>query len=220
MKDVPSPTTPPPSALLRSGCWAEHKRLESHPVSQLLMSDELTTRAYAQVLATWLLVWSELEPVVFLGAPVGVPPERLPAKRAFLAVQDLSYLGHSFSSSLGLSGASSLPSAENGGWYGIAYVMQGSAMGGAVVAAHLKKLLGLEPGLGASFFSVRSAAINPTNAGSVRHEWIDWTRWVDSQLAGNPTQTEVAVSTAEATFRFIHNTFSTVYGSINLLEKS
>ncbi|MCD8514775.1 MAG: biliverdin-producing heme oxygenase [Burkholderiaceae bacterium] len=138
------------SAVLRERCWPAHERLEAHPLAWLLLSDKLTPKSYARVLSRWYQAWQPLEALVLAQAPAQVPQAYRPAPRAHLAAQDLAYLGHELPLQHGL--LAPLPQVAGTAWYGVAYVMQGSALGAQVIAAHLHRLLGLQAGLGASFF--------------------------------------------------------------------
>lgn len=198
------------SAALRSRCWPAHQRLESHPVAQRLVSDALTPHQYAHILNLWYLAWLPLEQLVAAHPPLDASGSYWPARRAHLAEQDLTYLGYPVPRCI--SPPAQLPHAHGIRWYGLTYVMQGSALGGQVIAAHLHRLLGLQAGLGASFFAAAHPAtpVEPLlrHRPSVRQDWAAWTKWLDHQLAGQPESLEAVVETASATFDYLYDAFS------------
>lgn len=204
-------------AVLRRRCWTMHERLEAHPLSRLLLSDELTPKSYAQTLVVWQVAWSRLETLLALHTPAGVTPDRVPAKRAYLADLDLDYLRQP-TIQIEESALPVLPHLEGAGWYGLAYVMQGSTMGGQVIAAHLSRLLGLEAGLGASFFSP-NRLLHPPKGRSARQGWADWLAWLDGQIGHDPALVEQAGDAAVATFTFLHDVFSAQAWATTGLEK-
>ena len=198
------------SAVLRTRCWPAHQRLESHPVAQQLMSGTLTPQQYAHVLSLWYQAWRPLEHLVVTHAPAEAPKAQWPARRSHLAEQDLTYLGYPAPPTD--RPLAPLPDATGARWYGLAYVMQGSALGGQVIAAHLQRLLGLQAGLGASFFAVHVPATADHMAGGRSHrprqDWTTWTQWLDQQLDSQQPSTEEAVSAAIATFDYLYDAFS------------
>ncbi len=140
----------------------------------------------------------------------GTPEAQWPARRSHLAEQDLTYLGYPAPPTD--RPLACLPDATGVRWYGLAYVMQGSALGGQVIAAHLQRLLGLQAGLGASFFAVHVPATAERMAGGRSHrprqDWTTWTQWLDQQLDSQQPSTEEAVSAAIATYDYLYDAFS------------
>lgn len=196
------------SAVLRDRTWPMHQRLEGHPVSRALLSPDLTLTQYGQILLAWHACWTQLERLVARHAPPDLPGWAWPAKRAHLAVHDLAYLGQTPLVIDAGWGPVSPNIDREGGWYGLAYVMQGSGMGGLVIAMHLERLLGLRVGLGASFFDVNNARHAGGPRTAVRHGWMEWLRWLDEQLDRDPVRLEHAVTTANDTFHYIYDVFS------------
>ena len=174
------------------------------------MSGTLTPQQYAHVLSLWYQAWRPLEHLVATHAPAEAPKAQWPARRSHLAEQDLTYLG--YPTPPNDRPLAPLPDATGARWYGVAYVMQGSALGGQVIAAHLQRLLGLQAGLGASFFAVHVPASAERMAGGRSHrprqDWTTWTQWLDQQLDCQQPSIEQAVSAANATFDYLYDAFS------------
>lgn len=83
------------------------------------------------------------------------------------------------------------------GWLGLAYVMQGSKLGNAVVASHLKRVLPIEIADCASFFS-----FDPDDGMGLAQHWRLWLNWFDLQLHIPPMH-EIAARAAILTFDFM-----------------
>lgn len=196
------------SAVLRDRTWPMHQRLEDHAISRALLSPDLTLAQYGQILQAWHACWTQLERLLARHAPSDLPEWAWPAKRAYLAVHDLAYLGQA-PLTVDADWGPELPRINGeGAWYGLAYVMQGSGMGGLVIAVHLERLLGLRVGLGASFFNVNTTSRAGSQRPTAKHGWMDWLRWMDQQLDNDPSRVEQAVTAASDTFTYIYNVFS------------
>ena len=195
------------SGVLRERSWPAHQALESTSAARRLLSPDLTLPRYAQILQRWHQCWAQLEAHAEAHAPAHVPAHLRPIKRAHHAVHDLAYLGHDPLPPRTTDSPVHLPDARGHRWYGLAYVMQGSALGGQVIAVHLQRLLGLRAGLGGSFFGagLDTAATGPHV--SLRRRWDDWLLWLDHELTHSDDQDQAA-DAALATFTFIHHTFS------------
>lgn len=195
------------SRVLRERSWPAHQQLESTAAARLLLSDDLTLSRYAPILQRWHLCWSRLEAHAEAYAPAHAPANVRPIRRAHHAERDLAYLGYKPLNAASDIVMPALPDAYGHRWFGVAYVMQGSALGGQVIATHLQRLLGLRAGLGGSFFGCGLEAMGSGASASLRQRWDEWLRWLDQELTSSAAQDQAAEA-AVATFTFIHTLFA------------
>lgn len=183
--------------------------MESTAVARRLMSGKLAPADYLQVLQAWLAAWSVLEHLLVHSRPRDLDISRSPSLRLPQLCQDIREVRLALLDKSALPGP--LVSAPNpdllerldlttstrAGWLGLAYVMQGSRLGSALVVSHLRRALPPEVAHCTAFFS--SGVEAPQG---VEHHWRSWLQWLDDQLV-TAFQQEQAVSAAALTFEFI-----------------
>ncbi len=171
-----------------------------------LMSPALTMPRYAALLRIWQRVWCELELALRDNLPQQVPPHHIPHARAAKINLDLARIGAALPSAQTLEVLASAPcrfDAQGARWYGLAYLAQGAMLGGAVIASHLQRHLGLSPAQGAAFFS--GDASHDT---SIPATWRQWQQWLDAQDF-SAADTALLISAAIDGFNSITQVFET-----------
>lgn len=194
---------------IRSATQDAHEALERTAVVRRLMSPNLSLGDYLQVLDAWLGVWAPLEDLLVYRCPYGLDASRVPALRLGQLRQDVCDLRAALGK--GAADAGLLASnADTGrlaelrhivsdrpGWMGLAYVLQGSMLGGAVVAAHLQRVLPQEVTHCTRFFSP-----HPPAPRGLANDWRLWLQWFDGQLA-TPCEQRQASHAAVRVFEFL-----------------
>jgi heme oxygenase len=92
-----------------------------------------------------------------------------------------------------------LPEASVPAAFGSLYVIEGSALGGQVIAARLKRELGLEPGRGASYFhghGERTGAM-----------WREFRQLAEAEIGADPIRRRQACRAAQQTFDVLIEAF-------------
>ena len=125
---------------MRNASREAHAALETTPVAKLLMSPSLSAYDYWRVLDAWLIVWAPLERIVKSTFPSQLSVNRMPVMRSSLLRQDLrgvcDALGEFPQSRVALADSKfaindlATLASKWSGWIGIAYVLQGSILGG------------------------------------------------------------------------------------------
>ena len=186
----------PLSALLKAQTHDAHKALENTQSMRNLMSPALVLTEYVGILEKWLHCWSPLETALNRCTLTTSQRHLLPEQRLDRLRHDLKILGGSIDTPTSLQ---TLPSTHNSGWLGVAYVMQGAQMGGAVISAHLLKTLNLGDEA-ATFFS-------PVSEAPVAKNWRSWCQQLDAIEVTNEEAT-AAVLAAKQTFAHMESHFA------------
>jgi heme oxygenase (biliverdin-IX-beta and delta-forming) len=158
---------------LRQATRSDHERVEG---AIPLMQPDLKPDFYCAVLQRLLGVVQAWEQI----AEVGLPKELLfllqERRRSPLLRQDLS----TFGSSMSVIPQPVLPRfASTAEWLGAMYVMEGSRLGGQLIAKHVRKTLSLESDQGVLFFTGFGSA--------TRASWEDFLKTMDSEVPQEDT---------------------------------
>lgn len=205
-QEVTPATAPPFSASVRLATRAAHQRLEDTAVMRDLMAPNLTADLYASILIRWQHCWQPIEAALSAGLQRGMPAALMPARRLHLLERDLAFV----QTRMLQTPAKAPPMADMQlgdladtahGWYGLAYVVQGSLLGGALVRTRLMKSLGLTGGHGTEFFA---GGIAPQ---TLHLQWKAWLALADSLLQ-TPGAVQEAVEAANHSFSQMENVFS------------
>ena len=190
------------SLYIRQSTQGLHRALERSALAQGLMSPHLTLQGYCKALIPWSRAWQLVESAIDRSADKAHCALLIPSRRWHLALSDLQVLGQGTApASLAtahhpyapLAPAASLPEL-----LGMCYVLRGAALGGAVIAAHIRKTVPLAPGTGTLFFD----AADPQAL-----SWRQWTTDFDARVAGAPAQAQ-ALHGASRTFEKLLQIFS------------
>jgi heme oxygenase len=185
-------------ARLRLGTSDAHARIESVPALARLLAPDLTPAEYVAVLRHMHGFLSVVEPDI-AAAVADIPPAAalLDGTRPRALAEDLAWFGVPSQpldrAPPALSGAAAA--------LGALYVIEGSGLGGRVIARHLAASLGVAPGTGGSFYG------GPT-AEAARLRWqrlcalLDPAAPVDSRIGG-PIDDDALLAGALATFGFL-----------------
>lgn len=178
-------------ALLRSTTSDSHDAIEKNPALSLLTSPHLTEGTYVAILERYYGFFRPMENALrAAGAPLAV-------SKSSELVEDLLAFGLSPQSIETLPFCRSLPSvASPASRIGVQYVMEGSALGGLMIARHLATFPWYTPARG-SFFHADSAG--------VAARWKDFVASLD---AIPPSLHEEAAQSALATFSALDNWMS------------
>jgi len=202
-----APTSPQPfSARVRLATRVAHQRLEDTAVMRDLMAPDLTPANYLSTLLLWERCWQPIEAELAAGLQRGMPAALMPARRLHFLQRDIAYLqtqcpqANVASPSTGANRLASAVASEHG-WYGLAYVVQGSLLGGSLVRTRLMKSLGLVDHQGTEFFA---GGIAPH---ALHLHWKSWLAQADQQLQ-RPTAIREAVEAADRTFAHMETVFS------------
>jgi len=185
-----------------------HSELEGTAIAKDLMSSQLTLTRYAHILGVWAEVWAALEKEVWSSVWASQISRLLPERRAGKARQDIDDViallkikgietGAASHSWKDLEAPASASAPE---LVGHCYVMQGSSLGGKVIARHLGETLGLHSEQGRSFFM---------HSGTAPLTWTQWCREADVRLATTNDRQE-ALKGASNAFTFLIQAFSRV----------
>lgn len=125
-----------------------HKQLESVPLSQVIVSPEITVQKYAEYLLVMEGIVKDVEEKVYpvISNFISDIDER---KKLSSIQDDLKVLGFSvLNETIAFDADFEIPSA-----LGIVYVMEGSTLGGRVILKNIEKQLGFNADNGAKYFS-------------------------------------------------------------------
>lgn len=186
-----SPPTPPLARQLRDATRDAHRSLDHHPALQCLLAPTLTREAYGASLLALYPAHAALESrvcreITRLGLRLRVP-RRLPR-----LADDLGTLGltpEALASEAGPTSASPATLA------GELYVLEGSRLGGQMIADRLRRTLG--PGVPHAFFSLAM----------VPGEWSR--RLAELEALCPPGQRDAAVAGAREAFARFHHQLDT-----------
>lgn len=125
-------------ATMRSATASAHRALDHHPLMQRLVESDLTREQYAESLAAMYRPHARLEQLVHDSSHHSGAGLELSARRKLLEADLLD---------LGWPAAPALPNplepvAGRAAWWGRVYVLEGSRLGGAVIARRIRSSLG------------------------------------------------------------------------------
>lgn len=134
---------------LREATRADHEAIEK--VVDVMRPD-LTRRHYVRLLEAFYGFLAAWEPAARAGAPrlAGMLGER---RKAHLLERDLRHFGYDDAALAAIPRCANLPKLSDvNDVLGSMYVLEGSTLGGQLIARHVEAVLGLEPGHGNAYF--------------------------------------------------------------------
>ncbi len=200
MEDAAQPPEPSPDdpwvvrRALGRATRADHARLNRHPLVTGITRPGFPLVRYGMILRAYHRFYAAMEPALLecigrLGVPFDyVPRVKLPWLRSDL--QALS-LGLPEAPARGL-----FEPVEDSDLIGILYAIEGSTVGGQVVARHLAEHLGLGPDTGARFFN----AYGP----GTTDRWREFCAFAET-IAGDPARCRRAATAAGSVFAALEN---------------
>jgi len=182
-------------AALRAGTTAAHRRLDE---GLALLDASLTRDAYRRLLCRFRGALAAAEPAVDVAgalARLGIapPPGRSRLERIDA---DLAALGLTPAAIARLPRPASPPVLSGTGAIGYLYVWEGAALGGAVIARHVRRNLEMTPSSGAAFFAGDEAEVGP--------RWRSFTAALDA-FDPTPTELDEIVGAARDTFEYLES---------------
>lgn len=140
---------------LRQATASDHAGTED---SVPLMSSTLTREQYVDVLRRFYRIVRAWDSWADANAPEDLRNLVAERRRASLLADDLKIMGEAAEPAEddvphGSMAASAVPGDARAVFLGRMYVMEGSTLGGQLLARHVEQQLGLEPGLGDSYFA-------------------------------------------------------------------
>jgi len=139
------------AARLRTATETEHRTLEAELD---LLSPSLTRQDYAELLASFYVLYSSWEKEAERLIEAAVPGLFGPRRKAIWLEADLAALNYPLEDLSRRAQGMSLPALNNTARaFGSMYVIEGSTLGGQILSRHFRKQFGLEPGSGGTFFS-------------------------------------------------------------------
>jgi len=140
---------------LRDSTWAEHKSVEG---TMPVMKPDLTREEYVACLQRLHGIVAAWEDTAVEEAPSSMQDFLLARRRRHLLEADLGWLGAAHNEE----NRASLPDlTDQASFLGALYVMEGSTLGGQLIARHLEQTLGLEPGRGDLYFRGHGTQTGP-----------------------------------------------------------
>ncbi|HEX8577281.1 MAG TPA: biliverdin-producing heme oxygenase [Flavobacterium sp.] len=182
---------------LRSQTQPSHKKLESLPISRLLIHQDITIDAYAQYLQLMYTIVFQFEQHIF---PVveKVVPDSNKRKKSFLLLRDLKHINAEKINLLPLFTNAphdfSVPFA-----LGMLYVLEGSTLGGRFILKNIQENLRLDEENGASYFAGYG---NKTGS-----YWKQFLQFLTEYESITHTEKEI-IAGADYAFRVIENHLS------------
>jgi heme oxygenase len=178
---------------LRHSTHSHHVRINRHPLLGQLTRPGLTLRTYARILAAYRSYFNVIEPAIerFLASYPGqfdyVPRRKLPWLESDLAKFEVPARAGDMSDQLrALSFIS-----EPGEAIGVLYAIEGSTLGGQVIARHLAQNLGIDQATGARYFSGYGQ--------ETEGRWQEFCRFAES-IAASARQVDLASKAAVRAF--------------------
>ena len=176
-----------------------HQLLESHSRLKLLMSEQLTAAAYAQVLALFYGYFAPLEQRLLQTEGLTRFLPDLPERRKTSALlSDLKNLPGGLTLAPLVSANAPLPITLAQA-FGTLYVLEGSTLGGKFIAQQVSKTLGAEVAQSLSFFTGYGAQTG--------HYWKTF-REALTTFNNLTASDEVIVASARVTFQHFHSWLS------------
>jgi heme oxygenase (biliverdin-IX-beta and delta-forming) len=180
---------------LREATYAVHQRLES---SLRLTAPDLTRNEYLQTLgcffSTYLALESELEKHAPLLHEVGIDWQE--RRKVPLLQRDLEALGQADAHGVRLTSRAEVPPLETlPQAMGCLYVLEGATLGGTLISANLRRVLGIGPESGGAFFA--------SYGGAVQIQWQRFCVALEKSLSDVHGRQQAAAS-AIATFELFN----------------
>ncbi|RYG52731.1 MAG: hypothetical protein EOO01_06075 [Chitinophagaceae bacterium] len=179
---------------LRAETTPSHKKLDSLPVSAVLMTPELTKQSYLTYLEKMYPVIKWAEDVAYGKLPenISLPGNFL---RHTLLRNDIEFLGGNAADTDAPFVLIDSPAAA----FGVAYVIEGSSLGGVYIAKNVKNHLGYDENGGLSFLIGNGKTTGST--------WKLFLEQLTSFAVEKQKEQEV-IASASAMFESIHNHLS------------
>lgn len=189
--------------LLRQAVWPAHQRLEEASPMAAVVQGTATRQQYTAALVALYGVVAPLEQAIqrFLdnahaGDPTLAPYSTGQWQRSSLLEQDLRQLLGPSCNVMNLPRSDSLPPVTNlDQVLGVLYVLEGSRLGGQVIAESVQRHLGLDNNTGCAYFSGNDQDPLPV-----------WRRF-KSLLEEQATQRQVVIDTATSCFNALETWF-------------
>ncbi len=185
--------------VLKQETKAAHEAIEQNDMMRCLMQNDLSVAHYIAVLEKKYTYYMALEPII---APylknIGFDYE--PRKKAHLAYQDLLGLGRQDTAIRNLPTCSNhyLPSITCAAQaIGVLYVLEGSTLGGQMIARHLKQVLPTDLHAHTCFF----AGYPKEEVGKM---WQEFQKFLVHYAQNHTTEEKFIVSSANETFSTLH----------------
>ncbi len=184
---------------LRKATRSAHASMETVPILQRLVMPALSLEDYISVLQHMHAFHSCMEPAIALaldGHPAvclldGSRPRALLADLRWFGAQPLAF---------GMPGQATCPELNtHAAGLGALYVMEGSGLGGRVIARHVQASLSVAPGAGGSFYGGLSAE-------AARLRWVRYCAFLDLPAQAADAICEAAI----ASFATLENSLRTV----------
>lgn len=191
-------------AELRLTTRVEHDRIER----LLRLTEAMPLERYAAILGgfdAFLRVW---EPRIHAALPERLQGWFRPRRRGGFASADVEWLRSEADidlPDLEARAAAVLPLGDLPLVFGSLYVIEGSALGGRVIAPHLKRTLGLDQGRGASYFH--------GFGGETGVMWNNFRTLAALEIGESPRGTVLACQSAKRTFTALIEVFAPLAGA-------
>jgi heme oxygenase len=187
--------------LLREATRPDHEAMEAVPALKRLMAPDLTATEYAAVLQHMYAFHSVLEPVIAVALRDHKALALVDGSRLSALAEDLAWFGMPpVRSGVAVPVLGSAAAA-----IGALYVVEGSGLGGRVIARHVQASLGVAPGRGGSFYGGLSAD-------AARARWRAFCG-VLAEPGGGGDDGEAIAGAARATFRCLGSLMSRAAGA-------
>lgn len=203
-RDEPAPVTQPspPSAAaegvlpeLRAATRLQHDRIER----LLALESPLPLARYGAILLGFERFLTAWEQELREALPARLHAWLAARGRLGFVAQDLAFLAPGLPVPPARPVPRCLPERSVAAAFGSLYVIEGSALGGQVIAPRLKRDLGLEPGRGASYFHGHGA-----RTGAL---WREFRLLAEEEIGADPAHRRLACRAAKQTFEALIATF-------------
>lgn len=189
-------------ARLKEETRSNHDRLERDPLSRGMLGGELSRDYYTMVLEVYYGLYAPMEDRLAAAADWGALGFDLARRmKAPMLRADLASLG------LREPDVATLPRCDGLPWtpnlpaaLGCMYVLEGSTLGGQLIARHVQGALSLGPGDGAAFFTSYGPEVGPL--------WKEFKAFVELHGAGHE---DAVIAAASAMFASLERWFFDCY---------
>jgi len=190
-------TNPPITQILKQATRTAHDAIEQNTAMHQLMQADLSTAHYEYVLQKKYGYYKAIEQLImpYLEA-AGFPYDE--RKKAHLAYQDLNGLGRQGADIDALPACTALPTCTNSAEaLGILYVLEGSTLGGQMIAKHLLNVLPTHLNTHIRFFS----GYDKEKIGIM---WQTFQQFLINYSQENPNTQEAILKGANQTFQTLN----------------
>jgi len=189
---------------LREKTRPHHRAIEQNRLLSELVRPTLTRDVYREVLARFYGFLKPLKDKLLRnGAETGYEALLRDRLRTELLERDLAQLGIDADALRGIPLCTELPACDKPSrCLGILYVVEGSTLGGQMIAAAVKNSLGIDAGSGAAYFIGYGT--------STRMVWEETCRVLEEFGQGTETERAEAVAAAVDTFEQLNRWFEEV----------